>query len=501
MLKIIIVLVFSLVLCVQHSFGQQTSEKLQGIGEEITQLMKDYKAVGVSVAVVKDDEIIYSKGFGYRDLENKLLLTSKTVFPIGSVTKAFTGALLGVLEDEHKVDLKASPLDYIPYFEFYNDEMNNRITIEDILSHKSGIGNTGTPDVFFATENKLEAVRRLKYLKPEATIGDSFDYSNMGYTIAGTIAEKVTQTSWGDNVKKSFFTPLGMQNSYTSLSEMMENDDYSLPYGLYEGTTKRVHYEKFLSLSPAGAIKSNVRDMSKWMMTWLNKGRFGDKQIIPSDYVVSATRLQNINNDNYEEDAFLFGYGFGWRLRSSYGHFRVEHGGNTYGFSSDLAMYPHDNVGIVVLTNQDNSQLPYIIVDLIARRLFDIEPIEKYPVVVQEIYRPDTKDQPLNQDKLPSHPLKAFCGTYKAEGIGAIEFTYDGENLFAKFPKFLFKLEHLNFNAFYLEATSEFTEVFNPEFPLEFFNGLDGNISHLKLYSQKEPVVFKKINASLEHAE
>ncbi|MBN1970263.1 MAG: serine hydrolase [Candidatus Delongbacteria bacterium] len=478
---------------VHTGFAQSNEKNFYEFDQKNESLMQDYNAVGLSVAVIQNNEVIYSKGFGYRDLEKKLPVTTNTVLPIGSVTKAFTGALLGILEEENKVDLKARPSDYIPEFEFYNDEMNKRIIIEDLLCHKSGIGNTGTADVFFPTENKLDAVKRLKYLKPEAALQNSFAYSNMGYTLAGTIAEQVTKKTWNDNIKEQIFEPLGMQNSYTTLSEMEQTADYSLPYGIYNGDIEEVQYEKFHSLSPAGAIKSNVIDMSKWMMTWLNNGRFEEKQIIPTDYVERATQLQNISHDAYEKDAFLFGEGFGWRLRSSYGNFRIEHGGNTYGFSSDLAIFPLDNVGIVVLTNQDNSQLPFMVVDLIARSLFDKQPYGDYPVVVKEVYHPNTNDKPLNQEKLPSHPLKDYCGKFEADGIGTIEITLEGTKLFAQFPTFLFQLEHLNFNAFHLEGTSEFSEVFNPEFTLEFFNDLEGNVSHLKLYSQKEPIDFVKL--------
>lgn len=476
------------------SYGQQNEPLLDGLDQEIETLLNSYKAVGLSIAVVKDDKVIYSKGFGYRNLEKKLPVTTNTVFPIGSVTKAFTGALLGILEEENKVDLKTRPSDYIPEFEFYNNEMNKRIIIEDLLSHKSGIGNTGTADVFFPIENKLGSVKRLKYLKPEAVVQNSFAYSNMGYTLAGTIAEQVTKNTWDDNIKEHIFKPLGMQNSYTKLSEIEQNADYSLPYGIYNGDIEEVQYEKFHSLSPAGAIKSNVIDMSKWIMTWLNNGRFEGKQIIPTDYVERATKLQNINHNAYEKDAFLFGQGFGWRLRSSYGNFRIEHGGNTYGFSSDLAIFPLDNVGIVVLTNQDNSQLPYMVVDMIARNLFGVQPYEgDYPAVVKEIYHPNISDKPLNQEKPPLHSLKDYCGKFEAEGIGTIEITLEGTKLFAQFPTFLFQLEHLNFNAFHLEGTSEFSAVFNPEFTLEFFNDLEGKVAHLKLYSQKEPIEFLKL--------
>lgn len=489
-MKFIYTLAFALF--VQLCFSQERNLELKGLENDITILMKQYNAVGLSIAVVKNDTVIYSKGFGYRDLENQLPVTTNTVFPIGSTTKAFTGSLLGILEFQNHVSLKDNPSLYIPNFQFYNDKMNDLITIEDLLSHKSGIGGQGTSEVFFPETDKLIMVQRLKYLKPEGEIKNSFVYSNMGYILAGTIVEQITNKSWETNIQEKIFEPLGMKNSYTTHKEMKKSNNFSLPYGKYKGNTEKVKFEKFYSISPAGAIKSTVNDMSKWIITWLNKGVFNEKQVIPKDYVHKATRLQNIKGDSYEKDAFLLGDGFGWRLRTSYGHYRIDHGGNTFGFSANLVMFPFEKIGIVVLTNQDNSLLPYMISDNITKRLFNLKPEPQYPIVVTEIYKPKKGSKGLNKNKMPTHSLNEFCGTYYAKGFGKIEIVKEENKLFAILPTFKFQLEHLNYNSFYLKGTKEFTAVMNPEFTLQFVDSTKGENSLLKLYSQKEPVEFKK---------
>ncbi|GGD71065.1 penicillin-binding protein [Maribacter cobaltidurans] len=484
---------FALVLFIQISFGQKNTPELKGIDNNIELLMERYRAVGAAVAIVKDDKVVYSKGFGYRDLQNQQPVTSNTIFPIGSTTKAFTGTLLGILESKGQVSLKDKPNLYIPQFQFYNEKMDNLITIDDLLSHRSGIGNQGTSEVFFPKKDKLEVVQRLKYLKPEAEIKNSFEYSNMGYTLAGTIVEQITNKSWDSVIKENLFEPLEMVDSYTTLQEMQESNNYAMPYGLYKGNIEKVKFEEFNSISPAGAIKSTVNDLSNWMLTWLNNGVFNEKQVIPQNYIREATRLQNINEDSYEKDAFLFGEGYGWRLRSAYGYYRVDHGGNTFGFSSSLVMFPFEKIGIVVLTNQDNSELPYMIIDNITRKLFKLDsyPIE-YPVVVKDIFRPDMDEKGLNNDKLPTHDLNAFCGTYEAKGYGKIKVISEEDALFVILPTFKFKLEHLNYNSFFFKATDQFKEVFNPQFTIQFLNNIQGEVSQLKMYSQKEPVEFHK---------
>ncbi|MFV0304640.1 MAG: serine hydrolase [Moheibacter sp.] len=487
------ILVSILFFSLHFSFAQTTDHRLKGLEQDIENLMKLYNAIGLSVSVVENNSVIYSKGFGYRDLENKLPVTTNTIFPIGSVTKAFTGSILGILEFENQLSLKSKPASYLPNFEFYNDKMNNLITIEDLLSHKSGIGNQGTSQIVFPEKNRLKMVQRLKYLKPEAEVKNSFEYSNMAYTLAGAIIEQVTGDSWEANIQEKIFTPLEMTNSYTILEDMKKASNYSLPYGIYKGEIEKVKFEDFNSISPAGAIKSSVNDMSNWMLTWLNDGLYKENQVIPQQYVYKATRLQNIKSeDAYEKDAFLFGDGFGWRLRSSYGRYRIEHGGNTFGFSSDLAIYPFDGVGIVVLTNQDSSTLPFMVVDNIARRLFKIDPVPNYPVNVTEIYKP-LPYKKFNKDKMPTHPLNSFCGTYHARGFGTIEVVKEDDALFAVLPTYKFRLEHLNYDTFFLKPTNDFKDIFNPQFDIQFITNTSGEIISLKMYSQKEPIEFNKV--------
>lgn len=480
-----------LLLCTYVGLSQQTTTNWESLSNDIENLRNQYKAVGLSIAVIQNNQLVYSEGFGYRDLENQLAVDTKTVFPIGSITKSFTGSLLGILESKEQVSLRDKPSSYIPNFRFYNDEMNNLITIEDLLSHKSGIGNQDTSLVFFPESDNLKTVERLRYLKPEAEIKNSFEYSNMGYVLAATIVEQSTNKKWAHSIQENLFNPLQMNHSFTSLEEMKKSNNFSLGYGMSQGQVQGVNFEEFYSIAPAGAIKSNVIDLSNWMLTWLNKGVFNGTQVIPEDYVKKATSLQNHKNDDYEKEAYLFGDGFGWRLRSSYGHFRVDHGGNTYGFTSLVVMFPFEKMGIVVLTNQDNSLLPYIISDYISKNLLNLDPKFEYPVVVKELYKPK-ENEATNGNVVPAHPLKHYCGTYRADGFGEIQIIEEDQKLFAVLPTFKFRLEHLQADSFFLKGTNQFTDAFNPEFTVQFRTSITGEIGLLDMHSQKEPVSFIK---------
>ena len=482
----------ALIISVQICFSQQTVEELKGIDDEIIQLMKKYNTVGLSVAVVKDGKTLYTKGFGYRDLKQKLPVTENTLFHIASMTKAFTGSLLGILESKNQLSLKDKPAMYVPNLQFYNDKMNNLITIEDLLSHRSGFGTQGVSLELFPDNSKLKTVQRLRYLKPEAEVKNSWDYSNMGYTLAGTIVEQVTDKSWDINIESQIFKPLKMSNSCTTIEKMRQSNNYALGYGMYKGKSEIVPYQNYYAFGPAGVIKSSVKDLSNWMNVWLNKGMFDGTQILPKNYIYEASRPQNIKyEEEYTKDSFLFSEGFGWRIRSWNGHYRLRHGGNTNGFSSVTEIFPFENIGIVVLCNQSNSIIPYIISDMISRKLLHLSAEESYPVEVSDIYKPG-EDMPFNKNMMPTFPLHKFEGVYKADGFGTIRVIEKEGRLLAIFPTYTFKLEHLNFNNFYLKGMKDFKESFSPEFTVKFDINKKEDIAILKLYAQKEPIEFNR---------
>lgn len=485
-------LIFFLFIITKLTFGQENENRLNGIDQEIETLLNSYKAVGLSISVVKNNEIVYSKGFGYRDLEKKLPVTENTIFPIASSSKAFTGSLLGLLDFEGKISLKDKPSLYIPKLEFYNAEMDNLITIEDLLSHKSGLGEINGTLVLFPENSTLNVIQKLKYIKPEGKPKDSWIYSNMGYTIAGTIVEEVTGKSWEENLKDKIFNPLNMVNSYTDLDSMKKNNNFSYGYGLSNGETQKVLYEKYYNYKPAGGIRSSAKDLGNWMIAWLNEGKFKEKQVLPKDFVINATTIHNIRPNKNEESAFLFGDGFGWRMESQGGNYKVYHGGNTSGFSSLVLTYPFEKLGITVLTNQTNSILPYIIGDIIKNRMLDLPKtdLENYPVIVNDIYIPSEIKQELNSKKKPTHNLLSFIGKYENKGYGTIEIELKDGNLYAIYPSYKFFLEHLHFNVFVMKPLENISDLFNPEFAINFRTNNSGEISSLSINLQSEPVEF-----------
>lgn len=153
---------------------KQLEKKLKNI-QDIT------KTVGFSVAIIKNNEVVYAKGFGYSDLEQKLKADEKTLYPIGSTSKAFTTALLGIMEEEKDLKFTDSPLKYLPELKFYNEELNNKITILDMICHRTGLPRHDFSWYLFPVDDKNELLSRVKYQEPFTGIRQQWYYNNFMY--------------------------------------------------------------------------------------------------------------------------------------------------------------------------------------------------------------------------------------------------------------------------------------------------------------------------------
>lgn len=454
-----------LLLSCSFSFAQKKAvtpaDPFAGLDTAFQRVLKDRNAVGFAVAVVKKDKIIYAKGFGYRDNEKKLSVTPNTLFAIGSCTKAFTASLLGLLNKDGKVDFDKSPREYLPELEFYNNELNNEITVRDMMCHRTGLPRHDYSWYLFNTSSRDSLLRRIKYMEPTASVRQIFQYNNFMFLLQGMITEKLTGKSWEENVKEKIFTPLGMNNSNFSVHTLEKSDDASLGYTIVKDSIiKKTDYYDIDAMGPAGAINSSVNEMSNWVITWINGGKFNGKEILPTNYVTQAMSSQMVVAPGFPDkeipDAHFSNYGFGWFLISYRGHYRVEHGGNIDGFSASTSFFPTDSIGIIVLSNQNNSLLPGIIRNMIADRLLGLKKIDwnaradsalaKAKAAAKEAEKTAVSNKKTGTK--PSHPIADYTGLYNNPGYGIIEVFLKNDSLFAHIPNGDLWLRHYHYDVF-----------------------------------------------------
>ncbi|MCX7638696.1 MAG: beta-lactamase family protein, partial [Cyclobacteriaceae bacterium] len=274
-----------------------TDKRLAGLDAELQPLLAKWHAAGFAVAIVEKNKVIYSQGFGYRDVEKKLPVTPSTQFAIGSCSKAFTCALLGLLREEQKLTFEESPIKYVPELRFNKPEMNQLITIRDIMTHRTGLPRHDYSWYMFPTHARDSLIRRIEYQPPFASVREKYYYNNFMFMLQGVIAERITGKSWEDNIRERFFEPLQMRNSTTVIDGLRKGSEAATGYRVKDKTQiVKTDYYDIAAMGPAGSINSSVSEMANWVITWINGGKFQGRQILPASYVKEAISSHTIVN-------------------------------------------------------------------------------------------------------------------------------------------------------------------------------------------------------------
>ncbi len=488
----------------------QTDKRLKGIEKQFNSVLQSTKAPGFAVAIVEGDKIIYAKGFGYADYENKVPADANTLFAIGSSTKAFTSALLGVLREDNKLSFDDSPLKYVPGLEFYNDEMNNNIIIKDLMRHSTGLPRHDGAWYFFPSHSKDTLVARIKHHEPFTGVRQQWYYNNFGFLLQGVIAEKITGKAWEENIENKFFKPLGMNRSKTMINGMKNSTNAAFGYNLDEDRTiEKMDYYDIAGMSPAGSINSSVNDMSKWLMTWINKGKYGEEQVIPENYITEAMSSQMVAAAGFPNEELpgvqYANYGYGWFLHSYKGHYMVEHGGNIDGFSASVALYPTDSLGIVVLANQNGSAVPRLIRNIAADHMLKVEKTEwakqhkedlEKALKAQEEAKESSESSNV-KGTTPSHAKLDYTGAYEHKGYGKVHIVVENDSLFTQLNEKKQYLHHYHYDTFELIDVNEGkvdTAAIGRSLKITFSTNEAGDIDYgrVGIEPMLDPIAFKR---------
>jgi CubicO group peptidase (beta-lactamase class C family) len=318
---------------------------------------------GMAVAVVKGDEVIFAEGFGFADLEAKRPVTPKTIFAVGSTTKAFTSTLVAMQVDAGKLAWDDPVSKHVPELQLRPRSTETgikaaltggktpEVTLRDVLCHRSGF----TRMALLSTSGELsttEVLAQASKAEPLAGFRERFLYNNEIYAAAGEAAARSAGTTWVELLQTRLLDPLGMKSTTFTVEAAQADPELSRGYRWREVTEvhEAVPMRALESIAAAGAINSNVLDMSKWLRLQLGRGTFEGKEL------VSAERLQDTWSPQIEIGGGVR-YGFGWMLGDWQGHRVVEHGGNIDGFAAEVAMLPDDELGFVLLTNVTSTPL------------------------------------------------------------------------------------------------------------------------------------------------
>ncbi|HVU93755.1 MAG TPA: serine hydrolase [Puia sp.] len=483
--------------------------RFAGLDTTFARVLKDWHAAGFAVAVVEKDSIVYAKGFGYKDFEQRSPVTPNTVFAIGSCTKAFTASLIGLLQKQELVDIDKPVRQYLPELKFYNTTMDNMITLRDMMCHRTGLSRYETSWFINPPGSRDSLIRRVQYMEPTAGVRERWQYNNFMFLGQGLVVEKVTGRSWEKNIQDSILTPLGMTHTGFTIDDLQKSPDHSYGYEVKKDSIlHRMAYHRLPEMAPAGAINSTVVDLSAWLRLWLHNGSYKGREVLPAGYAAEATSVQMAIGGGLPSkdapDIYFNGYGFGWFIDSYRGHYRVEHGGNIDGFSANICFFPADSIGIVVLSNQNNSPIPAIVRNFIADRLLHA------PYRDWESERKSEADKSHKEDKAaaasrqsnrqpkthPSHPLGDYAGLFANPAYGNLDITLSNDSLVVHLPYQKWWLKHFHYDVFEpFDIDSQDGIDTTDHGNVRFSFGMDelGNITTVTLGLDDRPVPFTRV--------
>lgn len=353
-MKKLLLIVFISISCI-HSQGQLAPASIDSL---VNATLATFDVPGIAVGIIKDDKLIFAKGYGVRSLANKLPVDENTLFGIASNSKAFTSAALAMLADEGKLNWDDKVTDYIPGFMMYDPWVTREFTIRDLLTHRSGLG-LGAGDLMFWPEggdiSKEEMIRNIRYLKPVSSFRNKFDYDNNLYMVAGEVIAKVSGLSWEEFVEQKMMKPLGFTTSKASYNRIPAGANMIEPHAPADGKLVQIPHDWNPAVNAAGGIVSNITDLSKWLIMQMNNGEYGDgKKMFSKKNHNEMWQMQTILpvRSPGAYNTHFSGYGLGWFLSDVKGYKQVTHTGGLAGTVTQITLIPELKLGIIVLTNQ-----------------------------------------------------------------------------------------------------------------------------------------------------
>ena len=443
---------------------RDTAARLKDFDAWMARTLKDWNVPGIGVGIVVGDKLVFAKGYGYRDYGAKLPFTPNTLYQIASNSKLFTAVAAGLLVEEGKLTWDKPVRESVPAIQFYNDYLYSTVTLRDMLAHRTGI--TRHDMIWYqAPDSRKELFSKLKYMEPKEPPRTVFLYNNMMYAAAGYLVELQSGKTWEESVRDRIFKPLEMSNSLFSVAEMVKRPDFGVAY-----TEKRdsfeiykiPYYEDTEGMAPAGAIISNIEDMSHWLIALMNDGKYKGKQVLPAG-VLKATIQPAIAQANTLAEVRGWweilnpNYGMGRSTSSYRGHLQTYHGGDLDGFHSQVSFMPQEHIGVLVAVIGDHASILYNLVSYnVYERMLGMDQTpwtKRWLEIRLKGKKAETEsrtkagaDQVKNTK--PSHPLEDYVGQYEHPAYGLLKIGLLAGQLQFDFHKMTFAMTHYHYDRF-----------------------------------------------------
>jgi CubicO group peptidase (beta-lactamase class C family) len=470
----------------------------------IREAMDEWQVPGLALVVAREGEADWVKVFGLRDVEAGLPVTADTQFVLCSVTKSFTALGLAMLVDEGRLDWAKPVRDYLPEFRLHDAVATERVTVIDLLCHHTGLPRH---DWLWmpADISRAEMLAALRHLEPSKDIRAAFQYCNLGYVVAGMIAERISGLSWEQFTRERIMRPLGMAHIGFDVEELERAPDSARPYVLHdhespgEFTRRRARLWPIAD-TPAGGINVSASDMGRYMRVFLADGK------VDGAPLVSTARLKAL----YEPRVFAGKSEFAEISDSHYGlglatyHYRgervISHSGGWIGWGTLMSLAPERQSGVTVLTNRSGSPVAEIVTNAILDHLMGKEPtpwLERYrerrrAYIARRPTEVLAKRVARRTDAPKSRPLSEYVGDYTHPAYGRVTIEVSGDVLGFRYRGMAGAMIHRLYDVFELDEQPE--TLWPGALVVTFLYDREGRIDRLlaPLEPAVEDIVFRR---------
>ncbi|MGB1031491.1 MAG: serine hydrolase [Flavobacteriales bacterium] len=484
-----------------------SAKQIKSIDKHLQTQVEKWNIPGVAVAIVRGDEVLLSKGYGLKNINQSDPVDENTLFAVASNTKAFTATAIGMLVDEGKIDWDDKVQKHLPYFQLYDPYVSANMTVRDLLCHRSGL-ETFSGDLIWYGSNysREEVVRRARFLEPKYDFRSHYGYQNIMFIAAGEIVAKVSGMSWDDFIKNRFFQPMGMNSSNTSVNSFGPKSNVATPHNEKEGVNHAIEWVNWDNIGGAGAINSSVNDMGKWLQCQLNGGKVDTTQLFSAQVQKETWNIQTAKSISdwslsMMPSKTMNGYGLGWDIFNYQGRKIVTHGGGYDGMISQTVMIPEEDLAFVVLTNNIN-YLPFVLTYELTDMLLKAEDPTNLNQTLYE-YKLEDQEAAKNaqaaaeegriKDTSPSLELDKYAGTYGGEMYGNCIIRVIGDQLAFQFeptPIFRGTMRHWHYDTFQLNWG---TKMMLPSGTVQFILGSNGEVDEMRIVVENPDFDFTEL--------
>lgn len=440
-LRLLLLIFLPLLSFAQKKTDPSIAKKLQEFDAYVIKAQKEWEMPGLSVAIVKDGQIIFAKGYGVRELGKPDPVNEKTLFACASTTKAMTAVCMGMLVDEGKVNWDDAVEKYLPEFQLYDPFVTREIRIRDLFTHNTGVGNADFLWAFMDITGE-EVLDKMRWVKPSYSLRSSFIYQNIFYLAAGKVIEKVSGKPWSQYLSEKVFKPLQMTRT-VPLTKEATDINKTMPHDRIEGKITVIEHSSADEIGPAGSVWSSAEDIAKWMQCMLDSSKYSGGRLLTAKTWSELFKPQVIvpAGEFYPTMQLIkpnwTTYGLGWFQHDYKGKKINYHTGSLAGAIAIHAQMPEEKLGIYVFGNLDHAEMRHALVyktfDLFAlggNRDWSAEFLQLYGGIRAKGQQAEKEFEAKRAaNTKPSLPIENYTGKYSDPLYGEVEITASGNKL------------------------------------------------------------------------